>query len=113
MDIIDLATKLEQNKIDVELNRESLNYPVLSFSKLSDKFRFFYEEDFVRRTKFHKKYNTILEICVHEESNVSSIKIYIEEMLSCKSIIKDNKIYSNVSKIKENTMIDFINEFQK
>lgn len=112
MDIKKLSNKLERNKIEVELNKESLNYPVLSFNVLSDKFRFFYEEDFVRRTKFHKKYNTILEINAHKESNVSNIKNIIKETLSCKTIIKEGKIYSNVSKIKEDTMIGFINKLK-
>ncbi len=113
MNIKDLASKLEQNNIEFNLIEKSLNYPVLSFNIMSNKFNFFYRENFIRRTKFHKRYNTFLEIIAKEKSEVSIFKIEIDEMFSCNYCIDENIMYSNVSKIDEDKMIDFINKFKK
>lgn len=112
MNITDLAVKLRQNNINIKLNEESLNYPVLTFNKRDIEFKFFYRENFIKRSKFHKTYNTFLEIATSEKSELLIFKNKIEEMFSCKNRIKEGKIYSNVSKVEEDSMIDFINKFK-
>jgi len=113
MDIIKLASKLEYCNVDFKLNEESLNFPVLSLKIISNKFKFFYRENFIERTKFHKKYKTFLEITANKKSKLSIFKIEIDEMLSCNYRIDENIMYTDVSKIDEDQMIVFINKFQK
>jgi hypothetical protein len=106
MNITDLATKLKHNNINIELNKESINFPVLLFNKASLEFKFFYRENFIKRTKFHRMYNTFLEITSNEKSKLLILKS--NYFFSCKYSIEENKIYFNVSKVEENKMINLI-----
>jgi len=112
MNIENLAFKLSHILEKNDLNRESLNYPVLKFKVQNTEFKFFYRENFIKRSKFHKAYNTFLEITASEKSELLIFKNKIEEIFSCKYCIKENKIYSNVSKIEDNKMIEFINKYK-
>lgn len=112
MDIKNLAVKLEQRNIVFEMIEESFNYPVLTFKRRDIEFKFFYRENFIKRSKFHKTYNTFLEITASEKSELLIFKNKIEEMFSCKNCVKEEKIYFNISKIEEDSMIDFINKFK-
>ena len=111
MNIKDLAVKLEQNNIKIDLNVDSLNYPVLNFNMKDYKFKFFYRENFIKRTKFHKSYCTFFEITVNDKTKILGIKKKIEEILSTKYCIENDKIYSNISKMSEDEIIDFIHKF--
>ena len=111
MNIKDLAVKLKQNNININLNEDSLNYPVLKFRIRDYEIKFFYRENFIKRTKFHKSYCTFFEIAVKDTSKISGIKKNVEEILSSKYCIVKNKIYSNISKISEDEIIDFIQKF--
>lgn len=113
MDIKDLAVKLKQINIGCDLKEESFNYPILSFTIMPNKFKFFYRENFIRRSKFHKKYNAYLEIEVIDNSDVSFLENEINEMFSCQYCIDKNKMYANISKVEEDRMIDFINKMKK
>lgn len=113
MKINELANKLEQNDFDFELIEESLNYPVLCFNKKSNQFKFFYRENYIQRTKFHKRYKTFLEITANDESEIEFLKLKIEKMLSCRYCIDEHKIYINITKIQESEIIDFINKLEK
>ena len=113
MDIKSLAGKLKQRNIEFEIIEESLNYPILSFTIMPNKFIFFYRENFIRRSKFHKKYNTYIEIEVIDKSDVSFLESEINKIFSCQYCIDENKVYANISKIEEDRMIDFITKLKK
>ncbi len=112
MNIENLALKVKNIVEDIEFNEESLNYPVLTFNMRSIEFKFFYRENFIKRSKFHKTYNTFLQITASEKSELLIFKNKIEEIFSCQYCIKESKIYSNVSKIEDNKMIEFINKYK-
>lgn len=113
MNITDLAAKLRHKSIDIDFNDDSLNYPVLKFNIQDTKIKYFYRENFIKRSKFHKKYNTYFEITVNDISQIGGVKKNIIELLSCKCRVYENKIYINISKVNEDEMLGFINKFKE
>ncbi|MEX1384007.1 hypothetical protein [Lutibacter sp.] len=111
MNIKKLSSKLEQHNININLNEESLNYPVLTFNMESIEFKFFYRENFIKRSKFHKFYNTFFEITTNNKTESIVIANKIKEILFCRYCIDENKVYSNISKMSEEEIIDFIHKF--
>ena len=108
MNIQNLVLKLNHIIENIDFNEESLNYPVLKFKIRDMEFNFFYRENFIKRTKFLKKYNTFLEITANDKSELLIFKNDIEKMFSCKYCIDQNKIYLNISKVEDYKIIDFI-----
>lgn len=113
MNIENLAIKLKQSNLNINLNEESLNYPILKFKVRDKEFKFFYRENFIKRSKFHKKYNTYFEIEVLDKSDISLLKSKIETVLNSKYCVDNNKIYSNITKFEVPEIISFINEINR